>query len=168
MVDPVRTLVGTLERELASVPGVPAAVPAVFFVGMASVLYLTATTTIVLIEAQAEMHGRVLALQMVLMAGTAPIGGPPGAPRCTSIGCNMHSSGGAALSIGCAVDSKQADALAGAGGDDDRVGGVPVEHEHLRAVEGEPIARRRGLHGAARFVPLARRLGEGHGGDGLA
>ncbi len=61
---------------LASVPGVPAAVPAVFFIGMASVLYLTATTTIVQLEARAEMHGRVLALQMVLMAGTAPVGGP--------------------------------------------------------------------------------------------
>jgi MFS family permease len=61
---------------LACVPGVPAAVPAVFLVGMASILYLTATTTIVQVEAQPEMHGRVLALQMVLMAGTAPVGGP--------------------------------------------------------------------------------------------
>jgi MFS family permease len=43
---------------------------------MASVLYLTATTTIVQLETRAEMHGRVLALQMVLMAGTAPVGGP--------------------------------------------------------------------------------------------
>ena len=61
---------------LAFVPGVPVAVPAVFLVGMASVMYLTATTTIVQIEARPEMHGRVLALQMVLMAGTAPVGGP--------------------------------------------------------------------------------------------
>jgi MFS family permease len=61
---------------LAFVPGVMAAVPAVFLVGMASILYLTATTTIVQVEAKPEMHGRVLALQMVLMAGTAPVGGP--------------------------------------------------------------------------------------------
>ena len=61
---------------LAFVPGVPAAVPAVFLVGMASILYGTATTTIVQVEAKPEMHGRVLALQMVLMAGTAPVGGP--------------------------------------------------------------------------------------------
>ena len=61
---------------LAFVPGVPVAVPAVFLVGMASVMYMTATTTIVQIEARPEMHGRVLALQMVLMAGTAPVGGP--------------------------------------------------------------------------------------------
>ena len=61
---------------LGSAPGVPAAIPAVFFVGMSSILYLTSTTAIVQIEAQPEMHGRVLALQMVLMAGTAPVGGP--------------------------------------------------------------------------------------------
>jgi MFS family permease len=61
---------------LAAVPGVGAGVPAVFLVGMASVLYLTATTAIVQVEAKPEMHGRVLALQFVLIAGTAPIGGP--------------------------------------------------------------------------------------------
>jgi MFS family permease len=61
---------------LASVPGVPAAAVAVFFVGMASVLYLTATTAIVQVEAKPGMHGRVLALQMVLVAGTTPFGGP--------------------------------------------------------------------------------------------
>jgi MFS family permease len=61
---------------LASMPGVPAAVPAVFFVGMASVLYLTSTTAIVQVEATPRMHGRVLALQMVLVAGTTPFGGP--------------------------------------------------------------------------------------------
>jgi MFS family permease len=61
---------------LGSVPAVPGAIPAVFFVGMSSILYLTSTTAIVQIEARPEMQGRVLALQMVLMAGTAPVGGP--------------------------------------------------------------------------------------------
>jgi MFS family permease len=61
---------------LAATSGVPLAVPAIFLVGMASTLYLTATTALVQIEAKPEMHGRVLALQMVLLAGTAPIGGP--------------------------------------------------------------------------------------------
>ncbi len=54
---------------LAFVPGVVFAVPAVFLLGMASVLYLTATTAIVQVEAKPEMHGRVLALQIVLMGG---------------------------------------------------------------------------------------------------
>jgi MFS family permease len=61
---------------LAAVPGVDAAVPVVFLVGMASILYLTATTAIVQVEGKPEMHGRVLALQTVLIAGTTPIGGP--------------------------------------------------------------------------------------------
>jgi MFS family permease len=61
---------------LGAISSVGAAVPLIFLMGMASVLYLTATTAIVQIEAKPEMHGRVLALQMVLIAGTTPIGGP--------------------------------------------------------------------------------------------
>ena len=61
---------------LAFVPGVGLAVPAVFLVGMASILYLTATTAIVQVEARPEMHGRVLALQTVLFGGGTFIGGP--------------------------------------------------------------------------------------------
>lgn len=61
---------------LAFVPGVWAAVPAVFLVGMASILYLTATTAIVQVEAKPEMHGRVLSLQTVVLGGSALIGGP--------------------------------------------------------------------------------------------
>ena len=61
---------------LASVPSVAAAIPAVLLVGMASILYVTSTTAIVQVEADPSMHGRVLAIQTVLLVGTAPIGGP--------------------------------------------------------------------------------------------
>jgi MFS family permease len=61
---------------LALVPGVETAVPAVFLVGMATILYSTATTAVVQIEAKPEMRGRVLSLQTVLLIGTTPIGGP--------------------------------------------------------------------------------------------
>jgi MFS family permease len=61
---------------LAFVPGVGAAVPAVFLVGMASILYLTATTAIIQVEAKPEMHGRVLSLQTVVLGGSALVGGP--------------------------------------------------------------------------------------------
>jgi MFS family permease len=61
---------------LALVPGADLAVAAVFLVGMASVLYMTATTAMVQIEAKPEMRARVLSLQTVLMMGTTPIGGP--------------------------------------------------------------------------------------------
>jgi hypothetical protein len=75
---------------------------------------------------------------------------------------------GAGEARGAAVDGEQADALGGAGGDDDEVRGVAVEHEHLGAVERVAVARGGGLHGDAALVPLAVGLGEGEGGDGLA
>jgi MFS family permease len=61
---------------LAAVPSVEVAVPAVFLVGTASILYLTGTTAIVQVEARPEMHGRVLSLQSVVLIGTVPVGGP--------------------------------------------------------------------------------------------
>jgi MFS family permease len=61
---------------LAVMPGVGTAAPAVFLVGMASILYLTATTAIIQVEARPEMHGRVLSLQTVVLGGSALVGGP--------------------------------------------------------------------------------------------
>jgi MFS family permease len=61
---------------LAFVPVVAAAIPAVFLVGMASILYSTATTAMVQIETTPDMRGRVLSLQTVLLMGTTPIGAP--------------------------------------------------------------------------------------------
>jgi MFS family permease len=55
---------------------VAAAIPAVFLVGMASILYSTATTAMVQIETTPDMRGRVLSLQTVLLMGTTPIGAP--------------------------------------------------------------------------------------------
>jgi MFS family permease len=61
---------------LSIVPGAGVAVPAVFLVGVASILFMTSTTAFAQVEADPAMHGRVLALQTVLMVGTTPIGGP--------------------------------------------------------------------------------------------
>lgn len=61
---------------LAAVPGIWVAAPAAFLVGMARILYTTSTTAIVQVEARPEMHGRILVLQTVLVAGTTPTGGP--------------------------------------------------------------------------------------------
>jgi MFS family permease len=61
---------------MSVVPNIGFALPLVFLVGVTSILYMTATTAIVQIEADQAMHGRILALQTVLMVGTAPIGGP--------------------------------------------------------------------------------------------
>jgi MFS family permease len=70
------TSLGIAMLLLAAVPGVWTAVPVIFLVGMASVLYMTSTTAIVQIGTKREMQGRLLALQTVLIGGTGLIGGP--------------------------------------------------------------------------------------------
>ncbi len=61
---------------LAFSPNVGIAVPMMFLVGVASILYMTSTTTLAQVESKREMHGRVLALQTVLLIGPTAIGGP--------------------------------------------------------------------------------------------
>ena len=61
---------------LALVPSAAFAFPVVLLVGATSITYMTATTAIVQVRADPQMHGRVLALQTVLLVGTTPIGGP--------------------------------------------------------------------------------------------
>jgi MFS family permease len=61
---------------LGFTPGIGVAVPVAFLVGMASILYMTATTAMAQIESKPEMRGRVLALQTVLNIGTSAFGGP--------------------------------------------------------------------------------------------
>ena len=61
---------------LAAAPSVAATFPIVAIVGFSSIAFMTATTAIVQIRADPRMHGRVLALQTVLLVGTTPIGGP--------------------------------------------------------------------------------------------
>jgi MFS family permease len=46
------------------------------YLGMTSIAFLVASTSIVQIEAAPEMRGRVLALQAMLFLGSTPIGGP--------------------------------------------------------------------------------------------
>jgi MFS family permease len=61
---------------LALAPSVAVVFPLVLLVGASSIAYMTATTAIVQVRADPRMHGRVLALQTVLLIGTTPIGGP--------------------------------------------------------------------------------------------
>jgi len=61
---------------LALAPGEAVAFLLAVGVGFASVLFLTASTAIVQIEAAPEMRGRVLALQSMVFLGSTPIGGP--------------------------------------------------------------------------------------------
>ncbi|MFN2608766.1 MAG: MFS transporter [Acidimicrobiales bacterium] len=61
---------------LAAAPSVAVSLPLVALLGVASIAFMTATTTIAQVRADPRMHGRVLALQTVLLVGTTPIGGP--------------------------------------------------------------------------------------------
>jgi MFS family permease len=61
---------------LAAVPNVTSAYPVAALVGGSSVAYMTATTALAQLRAEAHMIGRVLALQAVLLIGTTPIGSP--------------------------------------------------------------------------------------------
>jgi MFS family permease len=61
---------------LSVVPSVSAALPAAFLLGSASIIYMTASTTIAQVDTRRDMHGRVLALQTALIGGTALVGGP--------------------------------------------------------------------------------------------
>jgi len=67
---------GATSMLLAAAPNVIATFPIVFVVGFSSIVFMTATTAIVQLRADQRMHGRVLALQSVLLIGTTPIGGP--------------------------------------------------------------------------------------------
>ena len=69
-------LLGVTLGVFAAVPNLTAAYVVVLAVGVTSIMYMTATTAIVQVRADPQMHGRVLALQTVLLIGTTPIGGP--------------------------------------------------------------------------------------------
>jgi MFS family permease len=67
---------GAAMAALSVVPSPWAALPVAVCLGLASITYMTSTTAIVQVIAKDSMHGRVLALQTVLMIGTTPLGGP--------------------------------------------------------------------------------------------
>jgi MFS family permease len=61
---------------LAATPNVYLAAGAVFLVGGASIVFMTATTSLAQVDTRRDMVGRVLALQTALIGGTALVGGP--------------------------------------------------------------------------------------------
>jgi MFS family permease len=67
---------GVAMLALAATPNVFAAAVAVFFVGGASIVHMTATTSIAQVDTRRDMVGRVLALQTALIGIAALLGGP--------------------------------------------------------------------------------------------
>jgi MFS family permease len=70
------TLLGLAMLLLSVMPSVHVAVLGAFCVGAASIVYMTASTTIAQVGTRHDMLGRVLALQTALIGGTALVGGP--------------------------------------------------------------------------------------------
>jgi MFS family permease len=61
---------------LALAPSQPLAFAFGFFLGLASIAFMTTSTAIVQIKSDPSMRGRVLALQAMVFLGSTPIGGP--------------------------------------------------------------------------------------------
>ncbi len=88
---------------LSAVPDVALAFVAAALVGAASVAYMTATTAIAQLRTEPHMIGRVLALQTVLLVGTAPIGGPVLGAIADAIGVRAPLLIGGAAAVGAAA-----------------------------------------------------------------
>jgi MFS family permease len=71
---------------LSAAPVLWIAYPLGFFVGLASIGFMTSSTAMVQLRAESEMRGRVLALQSILFIGTTPIGGPAIGYLCDKFG----------------------------------------------------------------------------------
>lgn len=61
---------------LALSPGLWLAFPAVLFVGLGSIAFMTTSTAMMQLQAEPRYRGRVLALQAMVFLGTTPIGAP--------------------------------------------------------------------------------------------
>ena len=61
---------------LAVAPNVYLAAPVALLLGAGSIVYTTATTSLVQLTAEGHVRGRVLALQTILLVGTTPLGSP--------------------------------------------------------------------------------------------
>src|SRR3954468_20826665 len=67
---------GAAMAMMAFVPNQLSAYVVGILLGITSIAFLTASTSIVQVESAPEMRGRVLALQAMLFLGSTPIGGP--------------------------------------------------------------------------------------------
>lgn len=81
-------------------PTIWLAFPAGVLVGLGSIFFLTASTAIVQIRADATMRGRVLALQAMVFLGSTPVGGPILGWVCEALGARTGVAVGAAAALG--------------------------------------------------------------------
>jgi MFS family permease len=82
------------------VPSVAFALPAGLLVGLGSIAFLTASTSIVQMRSDPTMRGRVLALQAMVFLGSTPIGGPILGWVCEHFGARYGVAVGALAALG--------------------------------------------------------------------
>jgi MFS family permease len=87
---------------LAFMPSLGAAYPVSMLVGFGSIAFMTTSTAIVQLRADAAMRGRVLALQAMVFLGSTPIGGPILGWVCDVFGARAGILVGAAAALGAA------------------------------------------------------------------
>ena len=61
---------------LAAAPSLALSFPAGLFLGLASITFMTSSTTLIQLRADPSMRGRVLAIQAMVFLGSTPVGGP--------------------------------------------------------------------------------------------
>ena len=61
---------------LGASPNLPFAFPAAVAMGLGSIVFMTSSTALLQMRADATMRGRVLALQAMVFLGSTPVGGP--------------------------------------------------------------------------------------------
>jgi MFS family permease len=85
---------------MAFAPGPAVAFPVGFLVGLGSIAFLTASTSIVQLRSDPSMRGRVLALQAMVFLGSTPIGGPILGWICQELGPRYGVAVGALAALG--------------------------------------------------------------------
>jgi MFS family permease len=84
-------------------PGPAVAFPVALLVGLGSIAFLTASTSIVQLRSDPTMRGRVLALQAMVFLGSTPIGGPILGWICQELGPRYGVAVGAIAAVGAGV-----------------------------------------------------------------
>jgi MFS family permease len=87
---------------LAAAPGQPLAFAVALVMGFTSISFMTASTAIVQLRAEASMRGRVLALQAMVFLGSTPIGGPILGWICQHLGARWGLATGALATLAAA------------------------------------------------------------------
>lgn len=94
---------GVAMAAMAVVPSAALAMPLALLIGLASISFLTASTTIVQLRSDPVMRGRVLALQAMVFLGSTPIGGPILGWVAEELGARWAIGVGAAAAIGAGL-----------------------------------------------------------------